>query len=716
MRLLICIILSFALSSSITGQREFKKADKLLSLKAFDLAIKNYESALAKHPSNPIGYAKLGEAYFMTNNLLESLKAFERAFSLDGEIESKYKLMYGTALKKVGLYDKAESVFHEYSEVDPAMANHQITSIEFAKTLLQQPDKYDVLSFDGNSSKSDFGTSFFNDKVVFCSFREDIKRENAKKNVSYIQQTGNQIFQISQEGSDKTVEFLRPDFKEIYNIGPLSYSKDGRMVAFMRNTFTSGSNQIFSDESNMSIYLGLTSADGDFTDEKPFPYNQIEYSYAFPSLGFDGNALYFASNRPGGYGGFDLYVSYFKDGKWSSPENLGAEINTAGNEITPYFDGESLYFASDYHKGLGGYDNYIAEVMEGQWANVTNMGKGVNSPADDYYLVPNMKSGSFYLTSNRLGGRGKDDIYLAFELSNTQPEIVELAVEENIPPAVDLNKLAEENRGDVVAMSDALPVMSDELEVIPVAEKETVVRLSTPAPILEVPEMEIFESDASSAEESISSINVTLEEAPMLLSLEGAVLKSITIPEKAMEDEYATVYFVQLASLARSEGNLSDYSSVKSLGQLYRFFKSSSVKIRLGYYGTRSEAERVMRDVHASGFRDAFVTADVLATSNYEIVGGGAQTRGFIDDFNPTSNYKVKLASYLDPLQFQVENVLDLGQIEQWTKGKWTIFILGGFETIDDAKKARRSAMNRGFADAELVEDDAGILKKVSMQ
>jgi len=684
---------------SITGQREFKKAEKLLSLKAFDLAIKNYESALAKYPAHAEGYAQLGQAYFMTNHLLESLKSFERGFSIDGNLDDKYKLLYGMALKKVGLYDKAESIFYQYATVDSDMSNHQIASIGYAKTLLQEPDKYDVLSFEGNSQKSDFGTSFFDDQVVFCSFRDDLKRENAKKNVSYIQQAGNQMFKMDADGNDKKIDFLRPDFKEIYNIGPMSYSKDGRMVSFMRNTFTSGSNQIFADESNMSIYLALTSADGDFTDEKPFPYNQIEYSYAFPSLGFDGNALYFASNRPGGFGGFDLYVSYHRDGKWSTPENLGAEVNTSGNEITPYFDGETLYFSSDHHFGLGGYDNFIAEVVEGKWAGIANLGKGINSPSDDYYLVPNVSEGSYYFSSNRLGGRGKDDIYVAYELSKSEP-VLELAIEENVPQAVDLDALAIANRGDQVdaPVEDELSGVSISAPVaVPVSAKESVVVLSpapTPAPEA-AEEMELF-------------------------SLEGATLKAITIPEKVMDDEFATVYFVQLASLARSEGDLGNYNSVKNLGQLYRFFKSSSVKIRLGYYGSRSEAERVLSSVQSEGFRDAFVTADVLGTSSYELLGsGGAPTSnpgGWVDDFNPHSNFKVKLASYLDPLQFNVENVLDLGQIEQWTKGKWTIFILGGFETIDEAKKARISAANRGFADAELVEDDNGLLKKVTAQ
>jgi len=181
LRSMIIMALVVCMTSAISGQSEFKKADKLLGLKAFDLAIKNYESALAKYPGHAEGYAQLGKAYLMTNQILKSIKSFERAFALQGQIDDEYKLLYGTALKKVGLYEKAESVFFEYADIDTELANHLIASTEYAKSILQEPDQYDILSFDGNSDKSDFGSSFFRDQVVFCSFRDDMQRENAKK-------------------------------------------------------------------------------------------------------------------------------------------------------------------------------------------------------------------------------------------------------------------------------------------------------------------------------------------------------------------------------------------------------------------------------------------------------------------------------------------------------------------------------------------------------
>ena len=686
-RLWMAFVLIFTMVAQVSAQSELRKAEKLLKLKAFDLAIKNYKSALAKHPDNASGHAQLGEAYLMTNQLLDALKSYEKAFSLEGNVESKYKLQYATALKKVGLYDLAESVFFEYASVDKDVAHHMLASTEYAKSLLQQPDKYDIVSFGQNSKSADFGVTFYKDQVVFCSFREDLKRENDKKNQSYIQKKGNQLFTVAQAGGGNP-DFLRPDYKEIYNIGPLSYSKDGGLVAFMRNTFTTGSNQIFSDESNMSIYVAFTTEDGDFTDEKPFPYNQIEYSYAFPNLGFDGSALYFASNRPGGLGGFDLYVSYFQEGKWSKPENLGPEVNTAGNEITPFFDGDQLYFASDFHFGLGGYDNFSATVNNGVWSQPQNLGKGINSPSDDYYLSPDLEGNTLYFSSNRLGGRGSDDIYIAYPLQQEEERPLAIIEEYNVPKAVNLDDLAREVQSDITPITDV---------------NNTSQTLTDPSIV------------AVSTGESVAIISEgTLDD------FSGAKLTAITtpsLPDVGPVDEWAEVFFIQLASLARSEGKIERYESLSALGRLYRFFKSSSVKIRLGTFSTRSHAEDVLRDVHRHGYRDAFITRDILASSSYELLGSdpnGSDANDWVNDYNPSSSYKVKLASYTDPLKFQVDKVLDLGRLEQWTKGEWTIFIIGGFETIDDAKRARIKALNRGFVDAELVEDNEGILSRVS--
>ena len=670
----------------LSGQQEFKKGDKLLKLKAFDLAIDSYENGLKKNPDHAMGYGQLAEAYRLTNRLLESIKAYEKAFSIDSDLKKDFQLQYAHTLKKVGMYEKAFSNYEELAAGGMEEVAYYSQSVDFAKSILSEKDKYDILSFDGNSPSSDFGIGFFKDNLIFSSFRDDMPREIDKKNASYISITGNQLYTVNAANIiDKSaISHLRPDFKEIYALGPLSYSKDGSMVAYMKNGFIDGVIQPLPDEGNYSIYFALSDAGGDFSSSKPFPYNQVEYSYAYPSLSFNGSALYFSSNKPGGYGGFDLYVSYFKDGQWTVPENLGENINTSGNEITPYFEDEQLYYSSDYLMGLGGYDIFSSRVEGGRWAAAENLGKGINSPSDDYYFVPSPNEEGYYFTSNRLGGRGKDDIYIAYPLGENE-EILALQDAANIPPAMSM---------PVQPASD-LPAedMAVESSTSPQARL-----VSTGETVNVAKKVSEF---AYEDEGEFDYIGATLKNAPKI--------------EKPMMMN--NVYFIQLASFTQSKGDASAFTGLTRHGTLYRFFKNNTVKVRLGYFEDKTTALQVLQEVKSSGFRDAFITTDALSVANFEVIEAGsnnnAQSANWISEYTNSSHYKVKLASYKDPLKFNVDAVTDLGRLEQWSKGQWTIFILGGYASLEEAQRAQIRAMNRGFVDAELVRDDDGLLSKV---
>ena len=147
---------------------------------------------------------------------------------------------------------------------------------------------------------------------------------------------------------------------------------------------------------------------------KPFPYNQPEtFSVGHPALSPDGQILYFVSDMPGGYGQTDLYFSERQaDGSWSKPVNAGATVNTPGKEVFPvvHQDG-TLYFSSDEHLGMGGLDIFSAEGSRNTWQSVTNLHYPFNSPRDDFGLIFEKQGRNGYLSSNRGGDAGSDDIY-----------------------------------------------------------------------------------------------------------------------------------------------------------------------------------------------------------------------------------------------------------------------------------------------------------------
>lgn len=140
------------------------------------------------------------------------------------------------------------------------------------------------------------------------------------------------------------------------------------------------------------------------------------YRETHASLSADGRLLYFASDRPGGLGGLDIYVSEMQtDGTWGEPQNLGDAVNTKVNEESPYIhpDGKTLYFSSEGHLNLGGYDVFTAEKNQfGTFAKAENVGYPVNTVQDDIFYIPTPDGRRAYFASKRKGGKGDNDLYL----------------------------------------------------------------------------------------------------------------------------------------------------------------------------------------------------------------------------------------------------------------------------------------------------------------
>ena len=145
---------------------------------------------------------------------------------------------------------------------------------------------------------------------------------------------------------------------------------------------------------------------------KEFNLNSTYYSVCHPAVSEDGRTMIFSSDKPGGFGGMDLYAAYFDGTRWTGMINLGPNINSDGNEVFPTLWNDSiLIFASDKPIGVGGFDIYFSKIDGGLWSPTQHMGQPLNTAFDDFGLIvfPDGKSG--YFSSNRPGGKGKDDIY-----------------------------------------------------------------------------------------------------------------------------------------------------------------------------------------------------------------------------------------------------------------------------------------------------------------
>ena len=199
-----------------------------------------------------------------------------------------------------------------------------------------------------------------------------------------------------------------------YNEGPATFSRDGAWIIFTRNDQNEVRGRKNAEGSSKLKLYTARQQNGAWTNVAPLPFNNDEYSVGHPTLSRDEHLLYFASDMPGGYGGTDLYVSRYENGKWGRPINLGEDINTKGNELFPFVDdGGNLYFSTNGRKGLGELDLFFASLTTLDTGlvvqSVEHLDAPFNSPKDDFGLITDVNRRGGYFSSNRR--EGNDDIY-----------------------------------------------------------------------------------------------------------------------------------------------------------------------------------------------------------------------------------------------------------------------------------------------------------------
>lgn len=407
------------ISVNSLNAQNLQKANKEFELFAFNLAIKSYRSVLETEPTNVEALSNLASCHYHLNQIEEAVQWYKKAVLLDGvKPETIFKL--GLALMNQGNYEEAKKWFLVYAEKVPDQGTHYAENCDFALSMLGVPALFRVKTEYLNETAADFGAAFYSDQIVYASARTDIKRNDDKESSNWTGDAKNQMYITStdENGYLRQPVFLRNDYKNEYNEGPVSYSGDGKWVAYTKNNFVNGTRQLPSSGMELSIYIAEVIAGGDWHDAKPFPFNGSGYSSGYTYLNVDGTKLYFSSNRSDSYGGYDLYVSVKTGNTWSEPKNLGPTINSQGNEITPFMEDGILYFASDWHPGLGGFDIFKATQNNGVWGQVNHLGNAVNSSYDDYGLVYNNRRNLGYFTSNRPGGKGNEDIYQFSQLAD----------------------------------------------------------------------------------------------------------------------------------------------------------------------------------------------------------------------------------------------------------------------------------------------------------
>ena len=298
---------------------------------------------------------------------------------------------------------------------------------DYLDQISNQPVYFEVSNLDINTEHRDFGGYLIQDKFYFLSNR----RKSLAINRSY-SWTGAgflDYYEVDATGSisSNDIRRLKKSANSKYHEGPMCISQNGKSIYFTRNNVSKGKERKdVQGVQNLKLFLADLDDKSNFTNVRELNINSKEYSVGHPTISADGKTLYFASDMPGGYGGADIYKAIInEDGTLGTPENLGRQVNTSGQELFPWFGSNGiLYFASDGHVGLGGLDVYALIMREnGKMRKIVNLGEPVNSKNDDFALVLN-GDGKGYVSSNREGGMGSDDIYAIQVLNEIESGIL----------------------------------------------------------------------------------------------------------------------------------------------------------------------------------------------------------------------------------------------------------------------------------------------------
>jgi len=421
------------------NDRALTKADKMYSIYSYADAVNIYKELYEESPSDPLAL-KIATCHFKMNQLTESKSWYDKV-SDKAHMSHEHHLHYGDVLESVGDYEGAARWYEVYQveESQESRAKEKLYGATHIKDFYADSARYKVSSLPTiNTEYSDFSPAYFGDGFVFPSSR--IHELGSKHTFKWDNSAFLDLYYTQLDTA--TNDYGTPSFFDVklntkFHEGPLAFDKTGTKVIFTRNNYFK-SKKHKSDDKVMKLKLYY--ADRDTTEEDEhgwghfieFPYNNDEYSVGHPTVTQDFSLLVFASNQPGGLGGTDLYFSRYEDQKWTTPVNLGKEINTEGDDMFPYLheDG-TLYYASNGHGGLGGLDIYEATPVKSSSGidltktyEVKDLGYPINSSKDDFGLIMNAEKSVGYFSSNREGGQGSDDIYKVIVKSPPVAEFV----------------------------------------------------------------------------------------------------------------------------------------------------------------------------------------------------------------------------------------------------------------------------------------------------
>lgn len=387
------------------AQESYEDAQQFLRQSAYDEGIKYLEQAIKADPKFQAAYIQLGDVYRKIKILPKAIDNYKKAISSSpATVEARIFYVLGESELLTGSYDNAKinllhfiTKYKGFEAGDLFKAKKYLLDCDFALEALKAPLKYAPINmgFNVNSEYRDYFPALTADGETIIFSRVV---------------NGNEDFytSIKNEGKwQKAISLSSNINTPAFNEGSQSISPDGKYLFFTGCNRPDGLGRC-------DIYLSRK--DGTQWGKAINLGNTInsEYWESQPSISPDGNTLYFVSNRPGGIGSYDIWKSTLNDeSRWTTPVNLGSDINTPFDESTPFIhsDGKTLYFSSDGWPGMGNKDIFYNKLDRGKWSKPQNLGYPINTYKEEIGLIVSTDGKEGLFSSNLEGGFGELDIY-----------------------------------------------------------------------------------------------------------------------------------------------------------------------------------------------------------------------------------------------------------------------------------------------------------------
>lgn len=397
----IIYLAAFVLILTSCADRHIYQGDRYYESMAYSKAIPHYEKVYYKQPTKELGM-KLAESYYKTSDLTAAEAIYERLVSVEKTPGNHY-FNYAKVLMANGKYEKAKTILNDYLSVygDDNIAKMLLSSCNSVDDRYIDTTLYTLEEINTDEFQNSFSVAQYKDEIVFVA---DEKAFGGRKQYAW---TGNSYLDLyhmekTEDGTWLKPELLKGDINGPFHEGPVTFNEEGTIAYFTRSNYFKRKLEVNEErENNLKIFKAELK-DGKWQNLEELPFNSDDYSVGHPSLTPCCNTLYFVSDMPGGYGGTDIYRADIVDGKWSEPENLGPDINTAGNEMFPFIEEDgTLYFSSDAHNSMGGLDVFITYFNGERWVQPENLNYPINSNKDDFSFIIDHETNTGFISSSR---------------------------------------------------------------------------------------------------------------------------------------------------------------------------------------------------------------------------------------------------------------------------------------------------------------------------